>query len=195
MGLLVLCALAGRRALGDGIKVTGGIMFAFLLMLATVLAFGDTLVGNLEERGISDANRMSVYVLTFRSILDVPLLGYGYGTFADVFPLYRDRSLGTNGTWGQAHNTYLEVLQGLGMVVGAMLIACVVLLVLRCLKGTRRRQEHAIVPQIAVGVACLVGAHSLVDFGLQIQAITLTFMALLGAGVAQSESSRVALED
>jgi hypothetical protein len=44
-------------------------------------------------------------------------------------------------------------------------------------------------------VACLVGINSLVDFGLEIQAVTLTFAAMLGAGVAQSESSRVALSD
>jgi hypothetical protein len=30
----------------------------------------------------------------------------------------------------------------------------------------------------------------MVDFSLQIEAVAITFMALLGAGVAQSESSR-----
>ena len=50
-------------------------------------------------------------------------------------------------------------------------------------------------PCVAASVAFLLGVHSLVDFGLQMQAITITFMALLGAGVAQSESSRLTLED
>jgi O-antigen ligase len=144
---------------------------------------------------VSDASRLAVYRLTLRSIFDVPLWGYGYGTFAAVFPMYRDRSLGVDGTWGQAHDTYLEVLQGLGLVFGPMLIACVALLVLRCIKGARRRRENAIVPQVAASAACLVGVHSLVDFSLQIQAVALTFVALLGAGVAQSESSRLVLED
>ena len=48
------------------------------------------------------------------------------------------------------------------------------------------------VPRIAASVAFLVGFNALVDFSLQIQAVALTFMALLGAGVAQSESSRLA---
>jgi hypothetical protein len=48
---------------------------------------------------------------------------------------------------------------------------------------------------VAVSVAFLAGVHALVDFSLQIQAVTLTFMAVLGAGVAQSKSSRVALHD
>jgi hypothetical protein len=46
-----------------------------------------------------------------------------------------------------------------------------------------------------VSVAFLLGVHSLVDFSLQMQAIAITFMALLGLGVAQSESSRQVLED
>ena len=94
-----------------------------------------------------------------------------------------------------AHNTYLEVFQGLGLLFGSMLVASVVLLVLRCVKGAMTRQENETMPCVAAGVAFLLGVHSLVDFSLQIQAIAITFMALLGAGVAQSESSRLMLED
>lgn len=173
----------------------GTIALGLGIVGAAVFAFGDTVGAALEARGVSDASRLAVYRLTLRSIFDVPLWGYGYGTVAAVFPMYRDRSLGVDGTWGQAHDTYLEVLQGLGLVFGPMLIACVALLVLRCIKGARRRRENAIVPQVAASAACLVGVHSLVDFSLQIQAVALTFVALLGAGVAQSESSRLVLED
>src|SRR5260370_7529628 len=113
----------------------------------------------------------------------MPVLGYGYGTFVDVLPLYRDRSIGVVGVWGQAHNTYLEVFQGLGLVFGTLLIATVVLLAQRCALGSMRRQENAMVPAVAAGVACLVGIHSLVDFSLQMQAVALTFMAVLRARV------------
>jgi hypothetical protein len=57
------------------------------------------------------------------------------------------------------------------------------------------RQENVTVPRVAVGAAFLVGVHALVDFSLQIQAVALTFMAVLGAGVAQSASSRLTLND
>jgi hypothetical protein len=50
-------------------------------------------------------------------------------------------------------------------------------------------------PGVAASVAFLLGAHALIDFSLQLQAIAITFMALLGAGVAQSESSRLLMED
>ena len=187
-GLFVLGLLTRRRAGKSGRRASLVIAPIIILIVATVLAFGGLFFGSIEERGIFDSDRMSVYALTIRSILDAPWLGYGYGTFVDVFPLYRDHSIGVQGTWGQAHDTYLEVFQGLGLVFGTMLVASVLFTVLGCLKGALRRREYATVPSVAMGAAVLVGTHAVFDFGLQIQAVTLTFMALLGAGLAQSEA-------
>jgi hypothetical protein len=75
-----------------------------------------------------------------------------------------------------------------------MLVATIAVLVWRCVKGAVTRQMNE-TPCVAAGVAFLLGAHALVDFTLQLQAVALTFMALLGAGVAQSESSRLILAD
>jgi O-antigen ligase len=138
---------------------------------------------------------MAAYAITAGSILNIPLLGYGYGTFADVFPMFRDQSVSTWGKWGQAHNTYLEVFQGLGLLFGTMLMASVVVLALRCVKGAMARQESQEVPCVAASVGFLLGVQALVDFSLQMQAIAITFMAVLGAGVAQSVSSRLKLKD
>ena len=157
-------------------------------------AFGNTIFAQFTERGIADVTRIAVDMIMLRSIFDAPLFGYGYGTFVDVFPMFRDQSISVEGVWEFAHNTYLEVFQGLGLVFGSMLVACVVLLVLKCVNGAINRQDN-MMPRVAIGVAILVGVQALVDFSLQIQAVTLTFMALLGAGVAQSESSRLALND
>ena len=171
------------------------LLSARLLVAATFLVFGDVVAGKIAQEGFRDESRMAVYTITMRSILDAPLLGYGYGTFADVFPMFRDQSVSTWGKWPMAHNTYLEVFQGLGLLFGSMLVASVVVLVLRCVKGATTRQMNETLPCVAASVAFLLGVHALVDFSLQMQAIAITFMALLGAGVAQSESSRLALED
>ena len=53
--------------------------------------------GRFRRRAYADESRMAVYMITLRSIFDAPLLGYGYGTFADVFPMFRDQSVGTGG--------------------------------------------------------------------------------------------------
>jgi O-antigen ligase len=203
LGLLGLCVLwFGRNPQGlarQKRSLRSSAIFVVLPALAlgisVILIFGDAFFGKIAGEGLHDDNRIAVYTITLRSIFDSPLFGYGYGTFADVFPMFRDRSIGTYGVWEQAHNTYLEIFQELGLVFGSMLLASVVLLVWKCLKGVISRRKGAMVCCVATAVALLVGAHALVDFSLQIQAVALTFMAILGAGVAQSKSSRLALHD
>jgi O-Antigen ligase len=196
LGLTVLVILTLRvRRRGSVEQREVILIFGALLVAAAFLVFGDVLAGKISRAGFADQSRMGVYVITMGSILYAPLLGYGYGTFADVFPMFRDQSVNTWGVWWQAHNTYLEVFQGLGLLFGSMLVAGVVLLVLRCVKGAMVRQANEVIPCVAASVACLLGAHALVDFSLQMQAVAITFMAVLGAGVAQSTSSRLVLED
>ena len=196
LGLVCLGILTTRLRSRRSVEQREAILvFGALLVAAAFVVFGDVLVGKIARQGLQDENRIAVYAITIGSILNVPLLGYGYGTFADVFPMFRDQSVSTWGMWEQAHNTYLEVFQGLGLLFGSMLVGCVVLLVLRCVKGAMARQESEEIPCVAASVAFLLGVQALVDFSLQMQAIAITFMAVLGAGVAQSMSSRLKLED
>jgi O-antigen ligase len=196
LGLLVLGALTFKTRKQASVEQRGAIVLVVAFLVGvTAFAFGDVLVGRIAQQGFHDSSRVAVYTIAMRSILDAPLLGYGYGTFVDVFPMFRDQSVGTFDKWEMAHNTYLEVFQGLGLVLGSMLVASIVLLALRCVRGAMTRQGSEMIPCVAAGVTFLVGAHSLIDFSLQIQSIAITFMALLGAGVAQSESSRFSLED
>ena len=195
LGLFVLGALTFKKRKQGFVEQGAIIILGALLVGVVYFAFGDVIAGKITQYGFRDNNRMAVYTIAMRSILDAPLLGYGYGTFADVFPMFRDQSVSTFGRWEMAHNTYLEVFQGLGLLFGAMLVASIVLLALRCVKGAMTRQENETIPCVAAGVAFLLGVHSLVDFSLQIQAIGVTFMALLGAGVAQSKSSQLMLAD
>src|SRR5262245_529479 len=195
-GLFVLAAVTLKRRKRGAVEQREAIIILCALGVGiAALVFGDLVIGKIKQLGFHDNSRIAVYTIMMRSILDAPVLGYGYGTFADVFPMFRDQSVGTFGQWNMAHNTYLELFQGLGLLFGSMLVASIVLLALRCVKGAMTREENETIAGVAAGVAFLVGVHSLVDFSLQIQAISLTFMALLGAGVAQSTSSRLTLGD
>jgi O-antigen ligase len=196
LGLFVSGVLAlGLRKQQSAEQREAIIAIGAVLVAITFLVFGDAVLGKIAQAGLRDESRMPAYIITLRSILAAPLLGYGYGTFVDVFPMFRDQSVSTLTKWPMAHNNYLEIFQGLGLLFGAMLLASVVVLVLRCVKGATTRQASNTLPCVAAGGAFLLGVHSLVDFSLQMQAIAITFMALLGAGVAQSESSRLMLND
>ena len=186
LGLFALFALSARRTGGSHKNEVLLLGFAAILVAVAFIAFSDVLVGRLQSRGLYDEGRRWAPLVILRSILSAPVLGFGYGTFEAIFPMFRDGSLSILGLWDRAHNTYLEVLQGLGLLFGAMLIACVGALVWDCVKGARTRKRNATIPAIAASVSVLVGAHALIDFSLQIQAVTLTYMAVLGAGVAQA---------
>jgi O-antigen ligase len=195
LGLFTLCVLSfgGRRSGANDLRDT--IIFGALATAIVLAIFGDAFVGRIERQGLYDDGRAAIYLNTLGSISDSPLSGYGYGTFVDVFPMFRDRSLSVLGVWDMAHNTYLEAFQGLGVLFGTALIVCLALLIWRCFKGALTRHENITMSCVAASVAALVCVHALIDFSLQIQAVTLTFCAILGAGVAQSESSRLVVND
>jgi O-antigen ligase len=196
IGLFGLGALTLKMFKGGSVGQRGAVIIVgFLLVGLTVLGFGDALVGRIAQQGLHDDSRIAVYTTAMRSIFFAPVLGYGYGTFADIFPMFRDQSVSTFGRWEMAHNTYLEVFQGLGVLFGSMLVGSVALLAWRCVRGAITREQNAMIPCVAASVSLLLGVHSLIDFSLQIQAVTVTFMALLGAGVAQAQSSRLLLRD
>jgi hypothetical protein len=199
LGFVVLASLMlGRRDYVSSVALRTRVVFAALIVVLVAIvsvALGDAVTNSLLRRGFYDGNRIAVDFVVWQSILNKPLLGHGYGTFVDVFPLFRDGTVSGFHTLGAAHNAYVEVLQGLGLMFGSMLLACVTSLTVRCLRGAVSRHRDIVVPCIAEGVCVVVAVHALVDYSLQIQAITLTFVGILACGVAQSQSSRRDLGD
>jgi O-antigen ligase len=195
LAVAVVLALAMTRKRRRRTEQLEAILVVAAVGFASFAVFGDLIVGRITTAGLQDTSRFAVYQITTRAIFDSPLIGFGYGTFADVFPMYRDNSLSVHNVWDMAHNTYLEVWLGLGLIGGTMLMGAIGYLVFLTVAGAITRRRDA-TPAI-IGAACsiLVGLQALVDFSLQIEAVSLTYMALLGTGVAESVSSRVAVSD
>ena len=94
--------------------------------------------------------------------------------------MYRDASIGPMVRWDKAHNTYLELLQGLGIPAATILIAAVGSLVWLCVSGAISRRRFVTAPLAASAATAAVLLHAFVDFSLQMQAVAITWMALLG---------------
>jgi O-antigen ligase len=189
----ILAGLAGVIAFALLVVMRGrnaatalALFIAILTVGAAIFAFGDLLAARLSYGGVFDPDRLAVYRLTIVSIFDAPWTGFGYGTFKNVFPMYRDSSVIATGIWDKAHNTYLEVAQGLGLPMAALFLAGLAVLAGRCAYAALVRQRSATAPLVATSATILVGFHSLVDFSMQMQAVALTWTVLLAAGVAQS---------
>jgi len=189
IGLCGICVLSFWRRDRAGAKGVDAILLVTLALVGGFFFYGDPFFDRIANAGVADSGRLAVFQMTLNSILDAPLLGFGYGTFADVFPMYRDRSISTVEVWDKAHNSYLELFQGLGLLVGMALLGAVGALVAKCSVAAILRRRHATAAIVAASASLLVGVHAAVDFSLQIEAVALTYAALLAAGVAQSESS------
>lgn len=186
-GLLV--ALAVNRRWAPKHWTSFGLVAAFLFVVFVALG-GDALLFRLSEAQLDQdaGTRLAAYKLIAQAIADNPWLGFGLGTFEPAFRLYRDSSLEL--WFHHAHNDYLELAMDLGVPGAIIFLASLGLLVSCCLQGIWSRKRNALYPALAVAASLLLGTHAFVDFSLQIPAIAATYAALLGAGVAQSWSTR-----
>jgi len=176
----------GKALRGTALAIA--VLGAILALSARGELIGTRLAGTTSENTVDD--RVATAVITLKAIQARPLLGYGYGSFASVFPMFRDDTLPLLGRWKEAHNSYLEAILGLGAPMAAVLFGGFAWIVGVCVRGVLKRRRNRLAPAVAVAAALIIALHAAVDFSIQIQGVALGFAALLGAGYAQSWSSR-----
>lgn len=149
------------------------------------ITFGETLISRMGA--IFEDGRICVWRATWEIITERPFTGMGLGTFADVFPQFRNAEcLGTQGVWLRAHNSYLEFLAGMGVIGGVLGMIALTVLVRSFLIGLRQRRSLQAIPILSLGALAFILLHSSVDFPLQIPGLAYYFAALTGAGCAIS---------
>jgi O-antigen ligase len=148
----------------------------------------EVLLDRLDRTQIGNEERLIVYEQVQQGIGENPVLGFGYGTFADSFRLY-DR-VESPVHYDRAHNTWLENLFELGVPAALALFAAIAGLALTCWRGVRRRHRDWAIPALGVAASVLVGVHALFDFSLQIPAVAILYAAIMGVACAQSWSSQ-----
>ena len=189
VGMIVVFTLHALRASNK----LGSAMCALLLLVAVVVladSYGDSAARRLDTAGDAFSTRLAAYQITLKAALANPWLGYGGGTFTDLFPLFRDGSVGYGGIWNAAHNSYLEAMATLGFPAAVALLVAILIVAGRCLVGTIYRRRSVTAPIVAVAVSVQLGLHSAIDFPLQTGANLLLFAVVLGTGLSQSWSSR-----
>ncbi|SMF21246.1 O-antigen ligase [Tistlia consotensis] len=152
--------------------------------IALFLVSGEKTGARLGDAGGSLVARGDAYAVTARAIETAPLLGAGLGSFDLVFKLFQPIEL--TGNWGKAHESYLENALELGIPGAALLTLPILLAALHCLRGVFRRRRDGLYPAIAVAATLLVGSHALIDFSLQIPAVSVAYAFLLGLGSTQA---------
>jgi O-antigen ligase len=183
---VILAATLGKRRL-IALVLSG---LAILAIAGGLVAYGELFVQRLNNEGGSDT-RWYVVRTTFQAALDVPWTGFGYGAFDRVYGVYRDAGYDFVLHWDKAHNTYVELLFELGIpaFVGFIVLGGSVLIQL--IRNVYGREMPPMLSLSALAASAVVFVHAFVDFSLQIQAVAITYWAILGAGLAQSWSRRL----
>lgn len=178
------------RTTRSGRRRWGAAALALVIVTGILLAVsGGDLAGRLGTHlaGQQVERRAEIYELTARLIGERPWLGVGLGGFDELYHAERTDAFGTSVvTFVRAHNTYLELALEAGLPALALVCGILAFLWWRCIQGSAERRHNAVFPCLGVAATALVAAHSLVDFSLQIPAVSVTYAALLGVGVAQS---------
>jgi hypothetical protein len=171
-------AFSGRRRIGIG----GGaasllfLIFAFLAARSLLQFAYDGL----------NASRWCVIRSTLPAIADYPWLGTGFGTFRNLFPVYRSAECGIAGVLDHANNSFLEGYLGMGFpfVVCASFVLVYLLHIFRV--GYRTRHQLQIIPLTGMAISLLIVLHGLVDFSLQVPGVAAYVAAALGTAVSVS---------
>ena len=153
-------------------------LFATVVGLALMLST-DKMVSRVAVT--ADAYRMPIAIDSVRLVSQKPIIGYGLGTFADVYP--RSQSFFSNLLVNHAHNDYLEILVETG-IVGFSLIVWMLIAVFR--SGMKKVGDKADTDGRLLILAAMTGivailSHSFLDFNLHIPANAALFFLLCSA--------------
>jgi O-antigen ligase len=187
-GGLVLLYLLNKRQESRNVKAKAVLVAAVLVAVIAFVLTSEVLLQRIDQITVDGNARIEVYGMTTDAIEDNPVLGFGYGTYADSFRLYRDDRLKAH--FDKTHNTYLENIFELGWPAAGALFLCIAWLTLLCLMGAWNRGRDWVYPATGAAASVLVAVHSFFDFSLQMPGVAITYACILGVGCAQAFSSR-----
>jgi O-antigen ligase len=201
MGVLLSGSRAGSVSLALALMTmvafyTRGVIrtiFVLLVPLSIVVLIvltpgGDRLMEKSTRFVSQGIERDALYHVTLGAIALRPMIGWGMNSFEELFSVFQPASMA--GNYDKAHSTYLELAFDLGIPAASALVLTVIWVAWRCAIGFGTRGRDRELAGLGVYATVLVGFHSLFDFGLQIPAVTCTYVPLLGVAWAQSWSSR-----
>jgi O-antigen ligase len=185
-----VATLIGALALSQPFRSRTLVWFGGIIVLvgfAILFVSGNTIWSRMGDLVENVGAREQVYGIALRAIADRPWLGHGLGTFAMIFRLLRGEGFGVNeAIYDVAHNSYLEMAVEAGVPAALLLYALLAVMTAVFVRGAKTRRHDAIYSCTGLAATMLVGAHSLVDFSLQIPAIAATYFLMAGAAYAQS---------
>ncbi|NVJ98913.1 MAG: O-antigen ligase family protein [Alphaproteobacteria bacterium] len=180
--LLLLNILGGR---GERTWQRKKLISAVAITVAAIgiFSFSSDDLGDRLSVGVGNDARLAVYPLVVDAIADQPAAGFGLGTFEESFRIYRTSTI-RDLYFDRGHNDYLELAMTAGIPAALVLLLAFAMAALVLWRGWRHSRSMG--PYIAPGLAAMVqlAAHSLVDFSLQMPAVSYLWVAVIAVSLA-----------
>jgi O-antigen ligase len=180
---VVLTVIVIRRQKGRKVVVAIGVSLVIAVGLLAWLGGGElshrlASIHSETRTELSGGTRIDIDRDALKMFARKPLLGWGMGTFPDVYPQFR--SFHTNFFINEAHNDYLQLLVeagGLGFAIMLWFLWSVYR------NGAKKLSNWTEDANGAAALAAMIGVtgilvHSLVDFNLQVPANAALFYVL-----------------
>lgn len=168
-GALVVLTRIGRPRL----VILGAVMAIALLGVVTV------------DRGVMLGTaaqvRWTLYQQVFDMIAARPFTGHGLDNFALAFEPFHKLPLSAAVVWNSAHSTYLSLWAELGIIVGSVPLVAGLIIANKLHSQLQWRSISAL------GALVVAAVHSLVDFSLEVEGVTLTFIFVIALGLSSVE--------
>lgn len=175
---------------GQRFSKTSVLIFTLAFLWAAWIGL-DAVIGRFFTVSEDFKWRWMVWVNTFQTFKDFPLLGSGLGTFERVFPIYQ--SFYGLEIVDHAENDFLQIVSETGLVGAGLLLTPFLILFHRAVSGIRSLSHGE--PRRYIGIGAMIGIvglmlHSLVETNIQIpsNAFLYTFLFAIVLRVSKSET-------
>lgn len=158
------------------------ISFVFLMIIATLGTSVTTRIAADET-----SSRAYINEISYEIIKNVPLIGYGLGSWSAVAGANRTKELGLNvGSLEYAHNSYLQWIVETGKIGSSVAGGAILVVLATLIYGLSVRRSQIVWP--AMGCAVLVQQliHGWPDGALMLPAIALAVIIIVVSSLMQS---------
>lgn len=164
-------ALPRRRLIVSG-------LVAILLML---IYFGEDLLTRFSQDTFSAGERIDQWSITWQAIKHQLILGYGGGSYATVFQVFRDVGDLRQVVYDQAHNEYLHIWLEQGLIGLLLWLGFLGAALTNALSTTRKHPSRLVVALSYAGLTVMLAAllQAWIGYNLQITNIRSYFFVIM----------------
>ena len=180
VGLLVAVVVFARGSDRVWLAKKVGV-FALVVLAVLLLYFGQDLMQRLGNDTLSIGERGSQWVITWQAIKQNIIVGYGAGSYATVFQIWREYTDLRYVVFDQSHNYFLHLWLEQGLIGLCLWLALLSVVIHSAVRSAKRTKSTLTRSVLIAGMVVISAAlfQSIVDFNLQIMNIRCYFFVII----------------